>query len=107
MVAGVERVYESVPAPSRSPDHSPEPQPPAKSAFYRSSISSATAGAETLLVTFAAGLDRRASSRTCRACARGPARRPTRQLQALGVPVIELNQRTAYDLPALLRPGPL
>jgi glycosyltransferase involved in cell wall biosynthesis len=60
------------------------------------------AGAEMLLPTFAKGLDRaRFEVHVCGLRPRpGSVSMPA--LRALGVPVVELNQRAAYDLPALL-----
>lgn len=59
------------------------------------------AGAEMLLPTFAAGLDRtRFEVQVCGLRPR-PGSLTLPALHALGVPVIELNQRNAYDLPAL------
>ncbi len=59
------------------------------------------AGAEMLLPTFATGLDRtRFEVHVCGLRAR-PGSVSLPMLRALGVPVVELNQRAAYDLPAL------
>src|SRR5690348_9277127 len=60
------------------------------------------AGAETLQRTFAEGLDRsRFELHVCGLRPR-PGSITLPALQALGVPVLVLNQRTSYDLPALL-----
>ncbi len=58
-------------------------------------------GAEALLVTFASGLDRRRFEPHLLALRPAPGARLTDELRALHVPVTELNQHTAYDLPAL------
>jgi glycosyltransferase involved in cell wall biosynthesis len=65
----------------------------------------ADGGAETLLVTFATGLDR--TRFDLHVCALRPwsESQVKRHLLALGIPVTELNQRTAYDIPALLALG--
>ena len=59
-------------------------------------------GAEALLVTFAAGLDRRRFEPHLIALRPQPDSQLTGQLRAMGVPVTELNQHTAYDVPALM-----
>jgi glycosyltransferase involved in cell wall biosynthesis len=59
-------------------------------------------GAEALLVTFAAGLDRRRFDLHLISLRQTPEQRLIRQVRALGVPVTQLHQRNAYDLPALL-----
>ncbi len=59
-------------------------------------------GAERLQVTFAAGIDRdRFDLHVC-ALRTAPGLSITPELRALGVPVTELDQRNAYDIPALL-----
>jgi glycosyltransferase involved in cell wall biosynthesis len=59
-------------------------------------------GVEALLVTFAAGLDRRRFDLHLISLRQTPEQRLIRQVRALGVPVTQLHQRNAYDLPALL-----
>jgi glycosyltransferase involved in cell wall biosynthesis len=59
-------------------------------------------GAEALLVTFAAGLDRTRFEPHLIALRPAPDSRLTPELRALGVPVTELDQHNAYDIPALL-----
>jgi glycosyltransferase involved in cell wall biosynthesis len=59
-------------------------------------------GAEALLVTFAAGLDRQRYEPHLIALRPHPDSRLIKELQALGVPVTELNQHNAYDVPALI-----
>lgn len=59
-------------------------------------------GAEALLVTFAAGLDRQRFEPHLIALRPAPESRLIPQLRALHVPVTELHQRNAYDVPALL-----
>jgi glycosyltransferase involved in cell wall biosynthesis len=59
------------------------------------------AGAETLQRTFAEGLDRTRFDLVVCGLRPRPGSLTIPALQALGVPVVVLNQRTAYDLPAL------
>ncbi len=59
-------------------------------------------GAEALLVTFAAGLDRQRFDLHLISLRHTPDQRLVRQVRALGVPVTQLHQRNAYDIPALL-----
>jgi glycosyltransferase involved in cell wall biosynthesis len=59
-------------------------------------------GAEALIVTFAAGLDRQRFEPHLITLRPTPGARLIKQLRALRVPITELNQHHAYDLPALL-----
>src|SRR5437870_4503672 len=60
------------------------------------------AGAETLQRTFAEGLDRSRFELHVCGLRPTPGSVTLPALRALGVPVMVLNQRTSYDLPALL-----
>lgn len=59
-------------------------------------------GAERLQVTFAAGIDRARFDLHVCALRTAPGLSITPELRALAVPVTELNQRNAYDIPALI-----
>jgi len=59
-------------------------------------------GAEALLVTFAAGLDRQRFDLHLISLRQNTEKRLLGQVRALGVPVTQLHQRNAYDIPALL-----
>ncbi|HKP54313.1 MAG TPA: glycosyltransferase [Chloroflexia bacterium] len=59
-------------------------------------------GAERLQVTFAAGIDRARFDLHVCALRTAPGLSITPELRALGVPVTELEQRNAYDIPALM-----